>query len=273
MRKILFGFLGGVVLTSLAFILSTASTDGTDKVDIPATGDSAVRSSTLGSGDDLRISQETVDRSSGDDEVAAATIAPTQESLRFPEGDSSREASLRQELEETQRVLADVRAERDYLLRSAAHVDGPVVSPIQLSSEFDWLSENIYRGRFHEQIQREYIDADWASATETRVSDFIYDRPALVQKYGAPTIRCHTTRCEVTFLARGIADDPSVAIDDANTLFRDAIEAMNGLFACGPGECWADANSQNGVVTIYWGMTKNNAVQTQSSSSGVVALR
>jgi hypothetical protein len=181
-------------------------------------------------------------------------------------------ARLRRELEEAQDIVSQTTAELERIGIEEALGAQPIISPITLPPEFEWIAENLYREFFHERMQREQIDGSWASATESQLSRFLYRRPELVSKYGVPTVRCHTTQCEVTFVTHGIFDDPSVASTVVRSLFDDSFEEMGGIFDCGPGECWADANSQDGVVTIFWAMTKDDN-QTQTEATIRTALR
>ena len=210
-----------------------------------------------------------VDRVRGDSAeitgaIANGTSAPVPESASSPGDLRARQEQLRSELADYRRAIAAIESE----LIGLSLIGEPIISPIVLPPEFDWISENSYRGLFHERMQREPIDPAWAAATEARLQQFVYSRPEIVTRYGPPNIRCHSTQCEVTFLARGV--DGSAASLDARALFDGSHEATAGLFECGPGECWADSNGQNGVVTIFWGMTRKEK-ELQSLAIATVA--
>ena len=254
MRRILLGFIAGTALTSLAFVLrdpprqtEAASTSGL--ADPPSTGVAADRTRD-------RIAD--ADRPGETEAAAADTPENSQDPPALREDDATPEARLRRELADTQQALDDTRAQLQALLVDRELADAPIISPISLPAEFDWIWDNAYRGLFHDRMQREAVDAAWAGPMEAELLSFVYEQPGIVNRYGPPTIRCHSTQCEVTFLSAG-SIDPTTAAQDARGLFDESFESLPGVFDCGPGECWVDANIDDGVTTIFWGMTKDEA--------------
>ena len=272
MRKVLIAFAVGVAVASLGFALfhvepadrELSASDGSGETAAAPTVPEPNPSPPAG----VQRSQDGA--GAAPPEQFAESPAPRQsEAVRAEE---STEARFRRDLEEAQGVVRRTAAELERLRIEGELAADPIVSPIFLPPEFDWLAENLYRDVFHERMQREPIDAAWAGTMEPELLRFIYRRPDVVQKYGAPTVRCHTTQCEVTFLATGVYDDPSVARADARALFDNSFVELDGMFDCGPGECWAEAIYQDGIVTIFWGMTKDED-QTRSQATVATALR
>lgn len=126
---------------------------------------------------------------------------------------------------------------------------GPVVTPYPLSPEFDWLGVNL----FHERMQRETIDPLWAGSTEAQLWDYIGSQPHIAERYGTPTIRCHSVRCELTWMSFDSSETKTVVQSDFRAL-RDGIgERLPGAFDCGL--CPIELNVQDGVTTVVWGLT------------------
>jgi hypothetical protein len=272
MRKTLVGILGGAAAAYLAVWLFDVGPDSSDFLIQQAADTPDPSSLAPVAFDNSQIAQESPENNPVSGAVAEESVVPTRRMPELPEDDAVREVRLRAEIEDTQRALADLRAELEELAIVRELAAEPIISPITLPPEFEWIAENTYRSLFHERMQREPIDVGWAGAIGPELESFIYNQPEIVQKYGAPTVRCHTTRCEVTFLSTGVIDDPSVARADARALFEASLVEMDGRFNCGPGECWAEAETQDGIVTIFWGMTKDEN-QTQSLVSVATTLR
>ena len=125
---------------------------------------------------------------------------------------------------------------------------GPVVTPLPLPQEFDWLGVNLFR----ERMQRETIDPLWAGSTEAQLWDYIGSRPQLAERYGMPTIRCHSVRCQLTWMAYGSSETRADVTSDFRVLRDEIEEQLPGIFDS-PGP--VELNVQDGVVTVVWGLT------------------
>lgn len=248
MRSGLVGFLGGVATACLTIGLFSNSPETAVQFAQPSadTLDTSTRILRQGSSSVSAVGAERIE-----------PLATPQIASDFPESDSAREFRLRAEIEETQQTLAELGAELGELVISMELDATPILSPIRLPAEFDWISADRSRRLFHERMQREPIDSAWATVTETELLSVIYRQTDIVQEYGAPTIRCHTTRCEVTFLSTSRNFDESQARADLRALFDASVEEMDGAFDCGPGDCVLGAVSQDGIGSMFWGITKN----------------
>lgn len=259
MGKSLIGFLVGVVVTSFAFVLfdesperSVSEIPGTAAVDTspPQTGSQSLS----GGADSSGQSGEPLDDT-------AEVIADTPEA-RSPAADiAAWEAELRRQFEQARLVLGEdaVRMVGQtsielVKLELARQLEGmPIVSPTPLPPEFDWMADHPYVDFFHEQFQREYIDSAWATPTQAGLERLVYDRPEFIAKYGAPTIRCHSTRCEVVFVASG---EWLSAGDDVRELHEAARDLMPEVFDCEAGDCWAEGRNEDGVTSVFWGLER-----------------
>jgi len=194
MAKTFLGFIAGVVLTSLAFVLtdqgaeSTRSENGVSvlpqvsDVPIPLPGESRLPDPTP------------IDAEPSPEPAVAVDLEQDSiesiESLRASQADAYRAYALASE--EYRQALASERW-------SAAEAPS---QPIYLPPEFNYLAER--PSEFHEQTQREDIDPVWSATTEAQIQDYFTRRPELTQKYGHPIINCRTTKCELAFVSYGL---------------------------------------------------------------------
>jgi len=259
MGKSLIGFLVGVIVTTLAFVFfdvspesSVSETTRAAAVD-PSPPQTGSQSLPRGADSPVQNGDRLAD--------IAESIADTRDARSPAVDQTAWEAELRRQFEKARLVLGE-----DALrmvgqtsvelvkLELARQLEGmPIVSPTPLPPSFDWMSDRPYVDFFHEQFQREYIDSAWATPTQADLERLVYDRPEIVAKYGAPTIRCHSTRCEVIFLASGEWDN---AADDVWDLRNTALDLMPDVFDCEAGDCWAEARTDGGMTSVFWGLVR-----------------
>ena len=298
--KLLLAFAAGVALASLSFVLlnvtatnspteqSNATTPisslGTDSVGVaspirqasaPAEAATADRSSERVSGgigfpDELirfalsneRLSDDPFALSNRSEEERDLMSGWSDEELNSM-AERARGTVRSQEVLDAQRVLQLLERELGRRQQIAEWANSPPVDPIYLPPEFDSILENsVLRGN-HEDLQREPVDPSWSNAMETNFQSFFDSRPEVADTYGAPTITCRVSGCEITILAYGI-DAAALAIEHeltdsapAETVSYDFGVAIRGwrdqpwagefLTVLPPG-----IRVENGATTIFW---------------------
>ena len=259
MRQSSLGFIAGVVLTSLAFILfdDTAETANTGRV---AQADSPAYRNLRADSPEIAAREIDSDQSAPELEADVTSLVievaepPTLEELK------SRQA-------ETFEAYNDAVTE----YRKALAIDRwgsapPPAQPIPLPSEFDYLAQS--PSEYHELIQREPLDPIWSANTEAQIHNYFADRPEITAKYGLPTVTCRSTRCEVAFVAYGVDDTDRAAQGGLAPEFVTGLAFRNDN-ADVHSEPWAEQfgyvpdaenpriliaelNTQDGVTTILW---------------------
>lgn len=264
MGKLLLAFIAGVVFTSLAFSLFAPSIDEVMFPDETTAGIAGRDTVSVDEGPDAVISAGVVSENDQNADARTDSSAPASFSpdsafaidvRALPEDVVAREARLREEMAQAQAVVDRASSELQALTIGRMLAENPVVSPSPLPPEFDWVADQTYRGLFHERFQRELIDNAWSGRMETDLLQFVYDQPSLVERYGPPTIRCHTIRCEVLFTTASGNGERAQA--DARALFEQSLELMPGAFDCVQNNCWAGANNEGGTTTIFLGMSRS----------------
>ncbi|MDX1440546.1 MAG: hypothetical protein R3284_11660 [Rubricoccaceae bacterium] len=259
MGKSLIGFLVGVIVTTFTFVLFDVSPESFES---ETTRAAAVDPSPPQAGNQSLSGGDDSPGQSGERVADVAEAIADTPDARSPAVDQTAwEAELRRQFEQARLVLGEdaVRMVGQtsielVKLELARQLEGmPIVSPTPLPPAFDWMAGHPYVDLFHEQFQREYIDSVWATPTQADLERLVYDRPEIVAKYGAPTIRCHTTRCEVIFVASGEWDS---AGDDIWELRNAALDRMPDVFDCEAGDCWAEARTDGGMTSVFWGLVR-----------------
>jgi hypothetical protein len=262
MGKTFLGFVVGVALTSLAFVLLGSAPESTESPSVVA---EEARS-------DAVLTPQ-VDNSQSDDSVLSAAAEPQVEEKvsvardflgTIPSAEDllasvSDELSGEVDTSRLQEQLLEAYLRAGTELADTLLAARPVLLPSPLPHEFAWVSERPNADFFHESFQREDRDEPWASAAESELLRHISGQFELTQKYGYPTVECHTTRCIVKFLGYGVDEDPGVATRDLGAATREYQESSE-LVGCvtKPLElCVSAAHSEGGVTTIYWGIRKN----------------
>lgn len=262
MGKALLGFVVGVALTCLAFALlgSARKSTGSPSVDAGTTGQDVLTiPAGNGRSDDSVLSaaaESQVEEAVPSTQDRVESVPSAQELVVSVSDNLSGEVDISRLTE--QLLEASVRSGTENLMDTILAAR-PVVLPSPLPPEFDWLSENAYANFFHESFQREVRDEPWASAAESELLTHIFGEFERLQRYGYPTVECHTTRCIVKFVGYGVDEDPSVAsrvLRDATREYQESSELVGCVNK--PLEvCALAAHSEGGVTTIYWGIRRN----------------
>jgi hypothetical protein len=261
MRKAILGFLAGIALTSLAFVLLTGEpaapvAEGTLSVSPPS------RSATDPGGEDIPgIDPPTIAETASTDPSSAAisdaegipadvmrvalrdwTWEDARDSLRAwtdveLENLQDRAVEMTQpskEMQDAERVMNLARQElaRRNLVAHWANEPPPEL-PIELPPQFSWMAEN--PNTLHEQLQREPVDSTWSLQTEDSLRRFLTSRPEITNLYGLPTVNCRTSTCQIAFVAHGMEDPgPSRAGEGVNggrpKLSADLSEAIRPIY-------------------------------------------
>lgn len=58
------------------------------------------------------------------------------------------------------------------------------------------------------------------------------------------------------------AGNGETARSDVSALYEEFMDAMPGVFDCVDYLCWAEANHEDGVTTLYWGMARDPRPQS-----------
>jgi hypothetical protein len=236
MAKVLLGIMLGSAAASAAFLFL----DRRESENLPETVGVSVQS--VGGG-----TSEVSDSPASIDVVApslgnSSGIEAIGTRARNPE---EREAELIQLIEDAQAELNEVAKSR--ILAEL----GPIVSPLPLPPEFDRLGD-VW---FHDLMQRETIDPTWASATEAQLMQFVFDRAQLLRRYGTPTVRCHSMRCELTWVSYSSSETEAAVQSDFGALRDTLNEFMPGAFECGLSKCLLRIDVEDGLTTVFWGIT------------------
>jgi len=254
-RKFLMGFVAGVLLTGLATLIYVSG------LELPGeSAELATRSaSTVVPDPD---SPPALERASQGDSTATPervnVALPSEVAAASTDGDESAEAALRAQLETAQARMEEARsaylgvsAELARLERGSV-LSEPIRNPLFLAPEFDWLPDQL---RFeHEALQREFRDETWARPAEAQLQSYFRGRPEVFETFGAPTVNCGTTRCEVTFVAYGVDQDRSSVY---RTLIAD-LQAEPDVVPMVAPSVW-DANlREDGVTTIFWAFDRKD---------------
>ena len=258
MGRILLGFVIGIAFSAVVLGLLDLPTEEAPLTGAP-TADEDVRAVSAEDGGSAQRrpgrDQSSQSRIATAATPESATITPDDDAqsnaIALPEDEAAREARLRREIEEAQAIVRRASGELEQMAIARLLASNPVVSPSPLPPEFDWVDDLTYRGLFHDRFEREPIDGAWSAPMEAELLQFVYDQPGIVERYGPPTVRCHTRRCEVLFTTASGAGSEQT---DVRALLDNSLELMPDTFDCGPSNCWADANQQNGIATIFWGM-------------------
>lgn len=261
MGKAFLGFVVGVALTSLAFVRLGSAPESTEFPSVVAD-----------TGTPVAVPTSQIDKSRSDISIRSAAEPEVEEaepSAQDPlETIPSAQYLLASVTDELSGEVDSWRLQEQLLgaylqagteLANTILAARPVLLPSPLPIEFDWVSENPNADFFHESFQRELRDEPWASAAETELQRHISDQFEFTQKYGYPTVECHSTRCVVTFLGYRVNEDPSVATRELSAATREYQESSE-LVGCviKPFElCALAAHSEGGVTTIYWGIRRN----------------
>lgn len=259
MGRSLIGFIFGVVVTACAFFLFDASTES-PLSEVGPTAPVKTRPPETPGETDSRGPDSPGQRAERLVDISEA-IAAALEAQSSAEDGTPWDAELRRQFEEAGQILSEEAIRmlsQPYFERAtlelARQLEGiPVVSPTPLPPQFDWMAGSLYLNLFHEQFQREYIDSAWAAPTQRSLERLVYDRPEIIEKYGAPTIRCHSTRCEVIFVASG---EWASAGNDVQELHDATLDEMPEVFDCETGDCWAVARNEGGAASIFWGIER-----------------
>jgi len=245
MGKAALGFIAGVALTGMVFLLFDEASE-----DIPAepvlieVPDSAARIPEPIAATGL----QTVP-SMGEANSESGVVSSASADDRLPNLEE-----LKQRADATRR--ANDAAQRELLRaqRLARWADEPPPSlPIVLPAEFDYLLDDPSDN--HERIQREAIDPVWAATTETQIHGYLATRPKATEEYGYPTVHCRTTRCEIAFVAYGVGEARE---------FRSAISGvldepwMDQFTSGGVSLINANIHNRGDVTTILWHLTRTS---------------
>ncbi len=213
------------------------------------------------------------DPQSGNDDVSAQTTAdvfPSAVELGAISGEverSSLEATDQasqpavvadQEAIDTQRETRQSRTPADSPLLHPRLAD-PILQPLPLPTEFDWIKKFPYLQLDRELLQREPIDIAWASETEAQLKSYIYEHTELAQEYGNPTVHCRTTRCEVTFIRNGLEEWNSLSSEEFVARvepFFDLPEGAQWPYGTSDGVFNIHAWNEDGVTTLHWTLAK-----------------
>jgi hypothetical protein len=240
------GVAAGVIVSFLAIMLFDGISDDEESTQFAATSSGAIG---LDLDTDTAAEPPSERNSTGIPEENAETTTAPAVQPRLAESETSDRARLRIE---TERAIAEALRASEQLkeLDRADVLAEPVVSPISLPSEFDWLSRQL---RFeHEAIQRERRDEPWASSTEAQLLSFFYDSQQVVETYGTPTVNCHSTRCEVSFIRYGVKEKPPTAYRSLiSPLTVTPSQSREELAAPVRSSIWHE-NFQGDTATIFW---------------------
>ena len=219
MRRFLSGLIVGSALTGLVYLVLEIEGHDSDSTDSASEWSRYSQAEVLGSrvstGDSLGPSGGVDSRQLGE---ARLSITPANtDSTRF---DLSADEVRSLTMEELQALYEGGELAAPLLGRVVSEIvrrqnierwanEPPPTQPIVLPPEFGWLSEDL--DPFHEKLQRESADPDWAALTEGQIATFLAENQEITEKYGQPTINCRETGCEVAFVAYGV-DESAVRI-------------------------------------------------------------
>jgi hypothetical protein len=247
MGKTLVGFLVGAALTSSIFVLldrSSKSPLPVEQVDPAA----SLASSALDPGRNTSQSSQTP--AAGD----AAQSGAVELGTSPVSGNETEEARLIRQIEEARQLLAGWSADLEALQVARRLAEQPVVYPLPLPRDFDWVLDEPTGQLLHGLIQRENRDEAWAPQIEAELQEFIYSQADVIGRFGAPTITCRSTRCEVT-LINNVADEELEAI--AQRLRGELSQHyVYDRFALAPGSFWVGEHYEDGVATVFWSLPR-----------------
>jgi hypothetical protein len=186
-------------------------------------------------------------------EDAGSSPDPSTDELEASARNSDpREVQLQRLIAESSAADLGLRSELQALRTARFREEQPIVLPLPLPPEFDWLSRTSYINP-HDEIQREHRDAVWASAVEAEIRDYVGGNPELFRTFGYPTIECRTSRCAVTFALHGVDEDVAAINRRFNAITSDFPEREWAEHFPDTSALYAD--QQGGVHTIYWALT------------------
>ena len=241
MGRLATGFVLGAVITGMAFFVYLS---GQEKPALPATtppemsaSDSRV-SDSEGRDPGIAGSRGAIDSSADEREIQGSAGEP-------------RVLQLQRLIAESRAANEALRSELQALETASYREEQPIVLPLPLPPEFNWLSATEYINP-HDQIQREHRDAAWAASAEAELQEYFADRPGIVRAFGYPTIECRTSMCAVAFSLHGV--DEAAAVIDRR--FTDMVSGFSELewdeqF---PETTALYGNRQGDVHTIYWSL-------------------
>lgn len=210
MVKTLLGFVIGVTLTGLTFLILDADPD---RIIAPARFQDGVGNSdsdALESFDNRSDSLGGIDVA---DEQVLEQSPPAEPSGNVSEDSLSQRERLEERFDEAGRAVREAIMAQDEASRALREFDlaqltvEPVLTHLPLTREFDWLNADGWTEfrTNHERIQREPRDQRWAAPAEQQLWNFLTDRQEFIQTYGAPTITCAETMCELTLVSYGVS--------------------------------------------------------------------
>jgi hypothetical protein len=254
MGKVLVSFVAGLLVATTAFLLLVDREDHEVRAPLLAEMESRRDAPLTASTAALTGNAE---ESSTIEESRQSDIGETSLSTEFPDVEVLTTEELRSQVDDLAGAAMIALAALNERLKAEELAANPVVSPSPLPPEFAWLRDYPRAERFHDGFERELVDSAWASNAESELLSYVYEQTDLAQNYGSPNIRCHTTRCEVTFVARGIDHDQSTVRDEAGALIRRYnMPSDENRFLCISSSCDFEANTDGEITTIFVGLTR-----------------
>lgn len=148
-------------------------------------------------------------------------------------------------------------ADREYW---QALAELPIVQPLPLPPEFDWLSES--PSISHELIQREAVDPEWSAVTENKLIGYFGRHPEITDMFGFPTVHCRSTRCEIQVVRHGVTEQFASNANYNWSRYNRPLftESWADEFGHGPNADSPvlnyDIKTIDGVTTILWHIVK-----------------
>ena len=241
MGKIAFGFILGAIVTVIGFMAFHRSPVDVGTTRSVSTDISAVTLSDPGTPSSPQV-LDTAPSSSG-------TLGTSPVS-RF----ETEEARLTRQIDEARQLVAEWSIELEALQISNQLAEAPVVYPLSLSSDFDWVLDEPTGKLLHGLIQREDRDAIWAPQMEAELQQFLYSQTEVIGGFGAPTITCRSTRCEVTLINNAADEELGAVAERLRDEFR--WHETYDRFAFTPGSFWVGERYEDGVATIFWSLPR-----------------
>lgn len=253
MIKTLIGFAAGVILASLMFVLFSTDSiqslapvtlvNSDDNSDSTPTAPFATTSPVPG------IIGRTEEQASG--QIASPALPETVRT----DSRSQRER-LQEQWQEARRVAREASEASSEALSALTEYDRarlmekPIINHLPLTKEFDWIDSSGFDGfkTNHERIQREVRDIQWAAPTEQQLWNFLNDRQEFLQTYGAPTVTCAETLCEMTLVSFGVSAEAAYA--DFNSLRLELISNPNYRASFDRSPQWAERADED-VAALF----------------------
>ena len=273
MAKTLLGFVAGMILTSVVFLLRDV---GSDDAVVPASDPISVQTSGSNSPGPVNEFGDTNEVTDSGEEFAQTRTEATESTLDFREDFRFQRERLLEQFDEAGRAALEALSAQEEASRALRELDlfellaQPILTFLPLSEEFDWLNAPGW-GDFmmnHERIQRETRDELWAAQAEQRLWGILNNQQGFIRDYGQPTITCAATLCEITLLRYGVAAEISYGdFDDLRLAFISNSDYRE-FFDVSPQ--WSERNEDD--VAALFAILKRREQSSQTQSKIETAL-